>query len=41
MTYIDNIFICMATPLLVAAFCMGKRPLRFFLFAIAGMGMCL
>ena len=41
MTSIENIFICMATPLLVAAFCMGKRPLRFFLFAIDGMGMCL
>ena len=41
MTYIENIFICMVTPLLVAAFCMGKRPLRFFLFAIAGLGMCL
>ena len=32
MTYIENIFICMVSPLLVAALCMGKRQLRFFLF---------
>ena len=24
MTYIENIFICMVSPLLVAALCMGK-----------------
>ena len=38
MTYIENIFICMVSPLLVAALCMGRRQLRFFLFCIAGMG---
>ena len=27
MTYIENIFICMASPLLVAALCMGRRQL--------------
>ena len=31
----------MAPPLLVAALCMGRRQLRFFLFCIAGMGVCL
>ena len=37
MTYIENIFLCMVSPLLVAALCMGRRQLRFFLFCIAGM----
>ena len=41
MTYIENIFVCIAAPLLVAAFCMGRKYLRFFLFAFAGMGACL
>lgn len=41
MTYIENIFVCIAAPLLVAALCMGKKYLRFFLFALAGMGACL
>ena len=41
MTYIENIFLCMASPLLVAALCMGRRQLRLFLFCIAGMGVCL
>ena len=41
MTYIENIFLCMVSPLLVATLCMGRRQLRFFLFCIAGMGVCL
>ena len=41
MTCIENIFICMVSPLLVAALCMGRRKLRFFLFCFAGMGVCL
>ena len=41
MTYIENVFVCVAAPLLVAALCMGKKHLRFFLFAFAGMGACL
>ena len=41
MTYIENIFLCMVSPLLVAALCMGRRHLRFFLFCIGGMGVCL
>ena len=38
MTYIENVFICMASPLLIAALCMGKRQTKFFLFCLAGMG---
>ena len=38
MTYIENIFVCVAAPLLVAAFCMGRKYLRFFLFTFTGMG---
>lgn len=41
MTYIENIFVCIAALLLVAAFCMERKYLRFFLFAFAGMGACL
>ena len=41
MTYMENIFICMASPLLIAALCMGKRHTGAFLFCLAGMGMCL
>ena len=41
MTYIENIFLCMVSPLLLAALCMGRRKLRFFVFCIAGMGVCL
>ena len=41
MTYIENIFLCMVSPLLVAALCMGRRQLRLFLFCIVGMGVCL
>lgn len=32
MTYIENVFLCMASPLLIAALCMGKRQRKFFLF---------
>ena len=41
MTYIENVFICMASPLLIAALCMGKRQTKFFVFCFAGMGVCL
>ena len=41
MTYIENVFICMASPLLIAALCMGKRRTKFFLFCLAGLGACL
>ena len=38
MTYIENVFICMASPLLIAALCMGRRQAKFFLCCLAGMG---
>ena len=41
MTYIENVFLCMVSPLLIAALCMGKRQIRFFFFCFAGMGACL
>ena len=41
MTYIENVFLCIASPLLIAALCMGKRQRKFFLFCLAGMGACL
>ena len=41
MTYIENVFLCIASPLLIAALCMGKRQRKFFLFCFAGMGVCL
>lgn len=41
MTYIENVFVCIAAPLLIAFLCMGKRYFRYFLFCLAGMGVCL
>ena len=41
MTYIENVFACVAAPLLIAAICLGKRHIKFFLFCFAGMGSCL
>ena len=41
MTYIEHVFICMASPLLIAALCMGRRQAKFFLCCLAGMGACL
>ena len=41
MTYIENVFLCMVSPLLIAALCMGKRQTRFFFLCFAGMGACL
>ena len=41
MTYIENIFVCMIAPPLIAVFCAGKRRRSSFLFVIAGMGTCL
>ena len=41
MTYIENVFACIAAPLLVAALCAGRGHARFFIFAIAGMFACL
>ncbi len=41
MTYIENIFVCVAAPLLIAMLFMGKKYYRFFLFVFIGMGACL
>ena len=41
MTSIENIFVCIAAPLLVTMLCMGKKHRHVFLFSISGMGACL
>lgn len=41
MTYIENIFVCIAGPLLLATLYMGKKYYGIFFFCIAGMGVCL
>ena len=41
MNYIENIYICMAAPLLIAGLCMRGRGRRMMLFLIAGTTVCL
>ena len=41
MTYIENVFLCMLAPLLVAGICIGRRQLKTFVLCFAGMGACL
>ncbi|MGI6545941.1 MAG: PrsW family glutamic-type intramembrane protease [Fastidiosipilaceae bacterium] len=41
MTFIENIFVCVAAPLLVAMIFMGKKYYRVFFFIFVGMGVCL
>lgn len=41
MTYIENVLVCIAAPLLITALFMGMRALRTFLFFFAGMAACL
>ncbi|HZK37354.1 MAG TPA: PrsW family glutamic-type intramembrane protease [Clostridia bacterium] len=41
MTYIENIFVCIAGPLLLVTLYMGKKYYGIFFFCIAGMGVCL
>ena len=41
MTYIENVFACIAAPLLIAALCAGRANARHFVFALAGMLACL
>ena len=41
MTHIENIFVCISAPLLIAALCVGRKHCRFFLFCLIGMGACL
>ena len=39
--YIENIFVCVAAPMLVAAICCGREQRSFYIFTLAGEGMCL
>ena len=41
MTYIENVFICLTAPLLVAVFCADGQRRRSMLFMLAGMVACL
>ena len=41
MTYIENVFVCMAAPLAVALLFLGRRGRAAVAFCLAGMGMCL
>ncbi len=41
MTYIENVFVCIAAPLLVAMLCIDNRHRSAFAFCFAGMFMCL
>ena len=41
MSYIENIFACLAAPLLLAAVCMRSKSRRLLLFLLAGMTACL
>lgn len=41
MTYIENVLVCLAAPLLMAMFCMGKKYRHIVLFCLTGMGICL
>jgi len=41
MNYIENVFICLAAPLLIAVFWMKDKARRMMIFLIVGMGACL
>lgn len=41
MTYIENVFICIAIPLILSLFFRNGKERRFTLFVIIGMGVCL
>jgi RsiW-degrading membrane proteinase PrsW (M82 family) len=41
MTYIENIFVCISAPLLMAALCMGSKYYPYFFFCLAGMASCM
>lgn len=41
MTYIENIFICLAIPMLLSAFFVKRKVRSFTFFVIIGMGICL
>lgn len=41
MTYIENIFLCLTTPMLVGAVCAGRKHGQAFMFVLAGYSSCL
>ena len=41
MSYVENIFICLAAPLVIAALCLKGKGRRMMLFLLAGMTACL
>lgn len=41
MTYIENVFICLAAPLIIAVLCVNRRRRASFLFILCGMAACL
>ena len=41
MTYIENIFICIAAPLVVTAVCLERKYIKYFIFGFLGMGACM
>ena len=41
MTYIENVFLCLAIPLILSLFFTEGRGRRFTLFMTLGMGICL
>ncbi|MBR2547002.1 MAG: PrsW family intramembrane metalloprotease [Eubacterium sp.] len=41
MSYIENIFVCLAAPLLIAALCMAPRGRKMVIFTLSGMTVCL
>lgn len=41
MNYIENIFVCLAAPLLIAILCMRGKGRRMMIFLLAGMTVCL
>ena len=41
MNFIENIFICLAAPLLIAVICMREKGRRIMIFLLGGMAMCL
>ncbi len=41
MTYIENVFLCLATPLILSLFFSSGRARRFTLFMTVGMTVCL
>ena len=41
MNYIENIYICLAAPLMVAVLCLESYRRRIIIFMLSGMTMCL